>query len=148
MVWMMMLACLVAGAPIPVQAGVNANLSRQALSHPVLAALVSFAVGTVALLCVALAMRLPLSNLQKISSTPLWMWTGGFLGAFLVTATVVVAPRLGASVMLALLVASQMLASVLMDHFGVLGYPQHTATPGRLLGAALIVVGVLLIRRF
>ena len=56
-------------------------------------------------------------------------------------------PRLGATVLLALTIAGQMAASLLVDHFGVIGFPQTPVTPARLLGAVLLVAGVMLIMR-
>jgi transporter family-2 protein len=83
-----------------------------------------------------------------MSRHPWWIWTGGLLGAFLVASTVVLAPRLGAASMIALIVAGQMTASVALDHFGWLGYQLHPLNGMRILGVFLLVGGVTLIRWF
>lgn len=139
------LLALAAGCCLPTQAGINAQLNLWARS-PVLTATISFAVGTVALLGYALALRLPLPPLAEASGRPWWIWSGGVLGAFFVAAAVVLVPRLGATSMLALILAGQMAASLFLDHFGLLGYPVHPVSVGRLLGVALVAGGVLLIR--
>jgi len=83
----------------------------------------------------------------SVATVPTWAWFGGLLGATYVAATTVLGPKLGAASFLALTLAGQMVAALLVDHFGVIGFPQSPLTPTRLLGTALLVVGVLLIMR-
>jgi transporter family-2 protein len=64
-----------------------------------------------------------------------------------VASTTVLGPRLGAAALLALTLSGQMLAALIIDHYGIIGFPQSTITPSRLIGAALLVAGVLLIMR-
>jgi transporter family-2 protein len=141
------LLALAAGFCLPTQAGINAQLNLWARS-PVLTAAISFAVGTVVLAAYALLLRLPLPPLATAVGRPWWIWSGGALGAFFVAAAVVLVPRLGATSMLSLILAGQMAASLFLDHFGLLGYPVHPVSAGRLLGAALLAAGVVLIRHF
>ncbi len=54
--------------------------------------MISFFVGTVALLVVALVLHESLPWLGVVSNAPWWVWTGGFLGAFYVLATIVLIP--------------------------------------------------------
>lgn len=138
---------LVAGAILPVQAGINARLGR-ALAQPVLATLVSFAIGTVALTLYVVVMRLPLPTMAQVRSAPLWVWVGGLLGSVYVLATVLLAPRLGAATLIGVLIAGQMIASLALDHFGLIGFPVHPISLGRLGGAALLAVGVALLLRY
>jgi transporter family-2 protein len=145
MMALVLLAVLV-GLALPVQAGVNAQL-RLSLGHPLTTAFVSFLVGTVALGLVVLLARVPLPGSRAMTGVPGWHWIGGLLGAVYIVAAVVLAPRLGAATMIASVVAGQMLASVVLDHFGWIGFPEHPASAGRLLGMLLIVLGVILIRR-
>jgi transporter family-2 protein len=70
------------------------------------------------------------------------------MGAFFVTMTIVAVPRLGAMSVMALLIAGQMAVSLVLDHFGWLGVQVHPITPWRILGAALLFAGVVLIRKF
>ena len=137
---------ILAGATMSVQAGINAQLQSHWAQSPILAALVSFAVGTLGLLFCVLITRTPIPPLPgKIVP---WHWMGGFLGAYLVTVTVLAAPRLGAATMIALVLAGQIGISLVLDHFGLLGYAQKSLSWQRLLGAVFLGIGVFLIRRF
>ena len=111
-----------------------------------LAAIVNFVVGLGALALVAVASGARWAP-GSAAAVPAWAWFGGLLGAAYVAATTVLGPRLGAAAVLALTLAGQMVAALLVDHYGVIGFPQSPVTPVRLLGAALLVVGVLLIMR-
>ena len=147
MVWLYLLVCLVAGALMPLQAGVNAQLARW-VGHPVTASLVSFAVGTLALLAYTAAARPPLPTLSALGSAPWWVWVGGLLGGVFVTAAAAFAPRLGAATFISITIAGQVLVSILLDHFGVVGFAARPLTVPRLLGALLLIAGVLLVRKF
>jgi len=145
--WWLALVALAAGICIPTQAGINARLSQWAGS-PLLAAAISFMVGTLVLAGLVVASRSSLPPLSSATSQPWWLWSGGALGAFFVAVTIYLAPRLGATNMLAWLLAGQMLAALLLDHFGLLGYPLHALSLGRVAGVALLIAGVLMIRLF
>jgi bacterial/archaeal transporter family-2 protein len=64
-----------------------------------------------------------------------------------VLAAVVLAPKLGAGTLVAAVVAGQMITSLLLDHYGLIGFPIHSLSPLRLMGAALVIAGVVLIQR-
>jgi transporter family-2 protein len=137
---------LLAGAGLPVQASVNSAM-RQQIGRPEWAALVNFAVGTVALGAFLLLRRLPVPPAAAWSQAPWWAWTGGLLGAFFVAATVVLTPRLGLVTTLALMLVGQVTAAAVLDHHGLLGLATRPFTPTRALGAVLLVAGVLLVQR-
>lgn len=141
-----LLLALAAGVLLPVQAGLNAQL-RSALGSPVAAALVSFLVGTAGLATVAVLLRTPLPLGHAWAGTTPWQWSGGLIGAVYVLAAIVLAPRLGAATLIAAVVAGQMITSLALDHYGLVGFPVHALTPVRLLGAALVIAGVILIQR-
>lgn len=137
---------IVAGALIPVQAGINGIVGMRT-GFPVWATTLNFIVGTLALtLLVGIQGQLRPFR-EGVSNLPWWAYLGGLLGAGFVTATVYLAPRLGAASMLASLIAGQMLAALALDHLGLLGYPQHAIGPSRILGVLMLVLGVVLIRR-
>ncbi len=142
----LILLAVVVGFMLPVQAGVNAQL-RLSLGSPITTAFASFLVGTLGLGVLALAVRVPLPAGRALAEAPAWHWIGGFLGAAYIGAAVVLAPRLGAATMTASVVAGQMIASLLLDHYGLVGFAVKAATPGRLLGAGLIILGVKLMQR-
>ena len=142
--WVLLVVSL--GTVLPAQAGINAELRRHA-GHPLLAALVSFGVGFLVLAAAVLALRVPLPAWSALRGAPWWAWLGGLLGAGLVFTSVVVAPRLGAAVLVAGLVAGQLAASVLLDHFGWVGYPVRPVNLGRIAGVLLLAAGVWLVQR-
>ena len=141
-----LLLALAAGVLLPVQAGLNAQL-RSALGSPVAAALVSFLVGTAGLATIAVLLRTPLPLGRAWAATSPWQWSGGLIGAVYVLAAIVLAPRLGAATLIAAVVAGQMITSLVLDQYGLVGFPVHSLTPVRLLGAALVIAGVILIQR-
>lgn len=145
---LLFLLALIAGLTIPTQAGINAQLTHYWGRSPILAATVSFFVGTVGLVVYVLLTRMPIPALTDIGRSPWWIWSGGLLGAFFVSATIFLAPKLGATTMTGLILAGQMATSLYLDHFGYLGYPEHAASPGRLAGVALIAGGVVMVRIF
>ncbi len=134
------------GIGLVVQVGMNSTL-RSILGSPILAALISFGVGSLALAGLCAVMRTPLPERAQLAAVPAWAWLGGILGAFYVAASVIVGPRLGAATLLALVVLGQLGTSLIVDHFGWLGFAQHPLTLMRLSGAALLFGGVLLITR-
>lgn len=117
------------------------------MAHPLHASFVSFSVGFVALfvLCVVWARSLPRSS--QVFEGPWWTLTGGLLGCVVVTTSLLMAPRVGATVWLALLVCAQFAAAVLLDHFGWAGYPVRAISADRIAGVALMLAGVVLVCR-
>jgi bacterial/archaeal transporter family-2 protein len=147
MTWLLLLPlALVAGMAAPTQFAINSQL-RQVVGGPVLAGAISFLVGTVVLVVATLSVRRSVPDLGFITSAPWWMYLGGFLGAYYVVASVVLTPRLGAATTIGLFLAGQVVASIGIDHFGWFGVPVQQATIPRILGALLIIVGVV-VQRF
>lgn len=145
--WLLLLVALSIGMFLPVQQGVNATLTRS-LTHPLQGALASFGTGTLALIVCCLIMRLQLPDPTKVASAPWWAWSGGIIGAVFITASIILAPRIGATATASAIIAGQILASLLIDHHGLLGFVQHPISLGRAVGVALLLTGVILIRRF
>jgi len=138
---------LLAGMMLPLQAGMN-NPIKHAAASPLIPSFVTFSVGSLFLLLFALAARVPLPAGKVLARIPWWNWIGGGLcGAVFISLLIALAPRLGASLVFALIVAGEMAMSLALDHFGWLGFAQQALTPGRLAGAVLLVGGVLLIER-
>lgn len=130
---------------MPLQAGINGQLARQ-LSSVMGAALLSFAVGTLALLCVVAAQR-DMPALQTLKGLSWWHWSGGLLGAFFIATAAFAAPRTGALLFMALVLAGQLCMALLLDHFGWAGFRPAALSLGKVAGLLLIVAGVWLIRR-
>lgn len=139
-------AVVLAGGATALQAPTNAKLAT-AVGSPVNAALVSFAVGTAALAVVAAALQAR-PDMTAVRGLPWWTWIGGLYGAVFVAAAAWGVPRLGAALTIILMVAGQLLISVLVDHFGAMGVPRQPISWGRIGGVALVIVGVVMVRRF
>lgn len=145
MSWLLLAVAVLIGVVLPVQVGVNAQL-RVGVGHPMVAATLSFAVGTLGLLAVTAVLRPGLPAVSAMARIPWWTWTGGLLGALYIASTIVLAPKLGAAALLAAIVAGQMLASLVLDHFGLLGFPVLPVTPVRVAAVLLIIIGVLMLQ--
>ena len=74
------------------------------------------------------------------------IWTGGFWGTIYIAVSIFLVPRLGTATFVALLVGGQMLSSLLFDHYGLFGLPEHPADLTRITGAVLLLAGVVLVR--
>ncbi len=136
----------VAGVAVVTQQVFNANL-RYALDSAGWAGLASYVVGTLYMIVFIVATRDSLPSLTFARSVPWYLWTGGALGATFIVLAIFLVPKLGAATFIALFVVGQMLVSLAFDHFGAFGLEKHAASPVRLAGAALLIAGVVLIRR-
>ena len=140
------LLVFLAGAALPFQAAVNTRL-RQSVGAPLLSALISFLVGASVLTLLHFSGLFGRAKLTGLSSTPWWAWIGGGCGALVVTMAIIGLPRIGAGALVAATVFGQLIASLLLDHFGWLGVPRVPINTPRLLGAMLLFAGVLLMQR-
>ena len=138
------LAALGAGISVAVQQVLNGSL-RVALNSPAWAGFVSYLGGLLTMIVVLIAFREQMPSWKLVTATPWWAWSGGMLGGAFIMLVILLLPALGAATLLALVVAGQMTA-VLMDHFGAFGLAQHSVSLSRLLGVALIIGGVVLIK--
>jgi transporter family-2 protein len=143
---LLVLATVAAGALLPLQIGMNSRLAGF-VGGPVRASLVSFVVGSLILLAIV-AIVYRSGGVQRAGSAPWWAWLGGSIGAAYVVSSIVIGPRLGATTFFGILVATQLVVSVVLDRFGWVGYPQNTPSPAKLLGVALLVTGAALVRVF
>ncbi|MBV9560324.1 MAG: DMT family transporter [Bradyrhizobium sp.] len=134
-----------AGISLVVQQALNTNL-RAALGSAAWSGFVSYLVGVVCMAVLALALGDPIPSASVQAHIPWWGWSGGLFGAVFIALAILLIPWLGAATFFALLVTGQMLASLAFDHFGLLGIPVQPASPVRLLGAAFLILGVVLVR--
>jgi len=141
--WLLLAAF--AGAVVPFQSAINVNLGR-GLGHPLWATLASLLVSVVVLLPIIVAMRLPLPSLAFISQAPLWMWAGGAFGVCFISLALVLLPKLGAAGFMALALAGQVVASLLLDHFGWFGLAERPISMPKVFGVVLLMAGVVLIQ--
>lgn len=134
-----------AGCCIALQATANTRF-RTNLDSPAFAAFFSIC-GTFATACAfLLVVRPPAPTMDAVKSTQWWNWVGGPLGALIVLAGAALTRHLGAAAFIALVVGGQLLCSLVLDHFALMGLEERAITPGKVLGAALVVAGVVCVK--
>ena len=99
------------------------------------------------MIALAIVLRDPVPSANAIARVPSWAWSGGIFGAIFIGLSIVTIPKLGGAADIALLVTGQMVAALTVDHFGWLGVPERHIDLPRMLGVALLVGAVILIRR-
>jgi transporter family-2 protein len=138
-------AAFVGGSLIALQAPTNALLARGAGSA-VNAALVSFVVGTAALLVAAVALGAR-PGMSEVKALPWYAWTGGFYGAVFVAVAAFAAPRMGVTYFLTMAIAGQLAMALLLDALGAFGLARVEISPTRIAGILLVLAGAWLVRR-
>lgn len=137
----------VCGALLPIQAGLNTRLGKS-LESPVYASLFSFMVGAVAV-GIYLQFTKETITWAGLKSADIYSWLGGGVtGAVFITATMMAVPRIGMALTFGLVVAGQMIIAVALDHFGILVTEQHGFNVWRFAGILIIILGVVLVRKF
>jgi bacterial/archaeal transporter family-2 protein len=139
------LLAVTAGLSFVFQQAVNANL-RGEIASVWWAGFVSYLGGALVMILLSLLLREPFPSGELLRKTQWLSWTGGIFGAAYIAISILLLPRLGAATLIALIVAGQMMGSLAFDHFGLLGVPVHPANSLRLMGAALLILGVVLVR--
>jgi transporter family-2 protein len=138
--YLLMLGC---GIVMALQPSINARLAR--IVGVLESSCISFAVGTIALSIMVLLVGR--GNLRGVAGASWWELTGGLLGAFFVTMTIFVVPRIGTAAAMAAIIAGQLATGVLMDHFGLLGGRHIPLDSSRMIGVALLLAGGWLVFR-
>ncbi len=138
-------AALAAGV-IPIQTTLNGRLG-QLLANPLLASLVSFVGGTLALGLLLLVTTPGVPSIPQGVRIPWYLLTGGFFGAVFVTTVLMLAPRIGITNVLAAAIAGQLIAALIIDHYGLMNLPQSSISLTKVLGCSLLIGGMLLIQR-
>ena len=140
------LLAVIAGMSVLTQQVLNANLRVQ-LDSAIWSGFMSYFLGILSMVALAVVLGEALPPAATIARVPWWAWIGGIFGAIFIGLSILVVPILGATAFISLLVTGQMLAALAFDHFGWLGLPQRPIDLTRCLGVALLVSGVILIRR-
>src|SRR5690348_10721403 len=140
-----LILAVIGGVLLAVQAPTNAILGK-ASGSPVVAAFISFVIGSVALGAVV-AITSGKLFAPGLKQVPWYAWIGGFYGAFFVAVAAFAAPRVGVGVLLTAAVAGQLAAALVLDHYGLLGLERHPVTLTRAAGLVLVLAGAVLVRR-
>jgi transporter family-2 protein len=133
------------GGLIAAQAPINARL-RLVVGSPLLAAAISFAIGT-ALLVAGVLMTNGQGGVASIGGGPWWAYLGGLCGAVLVTATLVAVPRIGVTPTFVAVIVGQVAIAAVIDRFGLFGVAARALTPTRIAAIALLACSLVLLLR-
>ncbi len=136
-----------AGILNAIHSGTNAKLT-QTLGRPWWASVIVCVISGLVLCLGVMATREKIPSLASITDTPWWAWAGTAIAGVPVITTLLYAGRLGGAAYNGLVITSTMVASILLDHFGLLGFSVHHANVWRLLGAAIMLGGLALICLF
>ena len=144
--WLYLLVALAGGVGLPVQAAINNQLKRY-IGGPAWTAMTSITVSAISIIIFLAIARPALPAAASLGEAPRWAWLGGLFGAFFVAVGVIVTPKLGTAATFSTVIAGQVLVSLILDQWGLIGLPIHQLSVGRLAGAALLVIGVLMVQR-
>jgi transporter family-2 protein len=134
------LIAVLAGLVLPVQVALNNRLTSFT-GHPIVSSLVSFLVGTLALILYTLTSPGMLQQAHvQVWKAPVYAWFGGLIGAFFIATSLVIAPKLGLAMSVCLVIAGQLTMSVLMDQFGWFGFDVRPLTIAKGFGLLLVFV--------
>jgi bacterial/archaeal transporter family-2 protein len=129
-----------AGALLPVQFAVNSALAN-VLGSVTLTGAISYLVGGVLLLCVVYSQKTrPNWSLGK--TAPLWAWFGGLIGSAYVVGSVLLTQALGAALATTLVIASQVVTAIVLDHFGALGLTRRRINNTRAIALVLVLMAL------
>jgi transporter family-2 protein len=145
--WLLYLFVVAAGSFSAIQAGANAQL-RKSLDQPLLAALFVYGSALIALLIMVPFARLAGFGQSKAAEVPWWAWLGGLLSIVSTMAGLMLAKKMGSMFFTATTVTCSLVCSVLLDHFGWVGFEVHRVNPLRLVGCTLLCAGLFLVSRF
>ena len=146
MSFLLLVVALAAGIANPFQSGLNAELNKQ-LGKPLWASLSVYATGLAALLLIQLFVREAMPA-GRVAAVPWWAWLGGTVSIVSTIIGLTIAQKLGSTLFTGASLSASLVTSVLLDQFGLIGFKQHTASPGRLAGCGLLCAGVWLVARF
>jgi transporter family-2 protein len=141
---MLFIVAFLIGAAVALQALINARLQTFAGSAT-FTALISFLVGTIALIVAMGVQRLPVAA-GALRSGPWWVWTGGLLGASYILIVVQLVPRMSPVLLFALIILGQMTLLVASEAVGLFGVKPYVSWT-RIVGIAMIVGGAALCKK-
>lgn len=134
------------GAGLAVQSTWNARL-RVATGSPVLATIVSLTVSLLALLLLWTSGTTERGALPAFNSIPTWAWLGGVFAAYYLVSSLVAIPKIGVASVFSLIIAGQVIMSLILDATGAFGVNQISISGSRLLGTILLLTGTILIQK-
>jgi transporter family-2 protein len=134
------------GAGLTMQMAWNSRL-RTATGSPILTTIISVVTTLLLLVLVWISGATSRGTVPAFGSIPKWAWFGGVFAAYYLVASLVAIPKLGAAMVFSLVIAGQMVAALVLDSTGAFGVPQISLSASRIVGAGLLLMGVILIQR-
>lgn len=143
---MLLVVALAVGGLIPIQTAANSRLRASVGNKPVMPALISF---SSALFFAVVATTVLRGNPvpQFSADVPWWGWLGGVMGVCFVLGNILLFPRLGALETVVLPILGQVVMGLLVDRFGLFGAPAMPVSWMRVLGAAVVFAGIVVVLR-
>ncbi|GEP10172.1 DMT family transporter [Methylobacterium gnaphalii] len=146
--WTLYALAIAAGISNAIQPGQNATLSKS-LGMPITAGLITLIISATVLLVGGLAVgKLQIPSGPQLAQVPWWAWFGGLFSVLLILTQLYASPAIGAATFLGIIVTVGVATSLVLDHFGWVGFEVHHASVWRVLGAGLMVIGVALVALF
>ncbi len=145
--WVLILFAMTTGAIVPFQLIFNGQLGA-VTKNVFTASLVVFLIGSVVLTVILLLSRPEVPRLNDLVAAPFTAWFGGFIAAGYIISIVFITPRLGVGLTTGFILVGQLVAALLLDHYGAFGNAQHTLNIGRFIGFAFMVTGIGFIKYF
>ncbi|MEG3956388.1 DMT family transporter [Microcoleus sp. herbarium2] len=136
----------IGGAGLTIQMAWNARL-RSSTGSPVLTTMISVFVTLLSLALVWASGATNRGSIPAFNSLPQWAWLGGVFAAYYLVASLIAIPKLGVAVVFSLVIAGQMVAALVLDSTGAFGVTQISLSVSRVLGTALLLIGVILIQK-
>jgi transporter family-2 protein len=131
-----------AGAFIPVMAILNGRLGKS-MGEALHASVILFGVGFLFCLTVALVLTKSLPHATDLANAKPIEYLGGFIVGFYVISATLLAPRIGLANFIVCAVSAQIIISVVIDHFGLLGAMVRPVSMTRLIGIGLLIAGII-----
>ena len=132
---------LVAGAFIPLIGILNARVGR-ALGEPIYATVVVFFVAILIALLASVVFGKSSLTTQNLQNLEPFDYGAGLIVAFYVISATVLAPKIGVANFIVMAVSSQILFSLMIDHFGLFGAPVKPISITQLFGAVMLLIGL------
>ena len=134
------------GMLLPIQAASNAGVSRF-FGDVSYAVLLSFVIGIVLVSVYILVAKPSLNSDISQLSIPKYLVFGGLISVVYTIAITYLSPRLGVGNTLFIIIVGQMIAALLVDHFGVFESVKQEITLKRVAGVTLMLIGVYLAKQ-
>lgn len=138
-----MLLALSAGVALAVQAAINTQLAKVMSNQPLIATFISFTTGALLLFVISLFKTDLFNNLGTMPQHSWWKYLGGSLGAMAVFTTILLAPKIGITHMLFFVIVGQLTTAMIIDHFGLINMPVREVSWAKLVGIAIVGVGLI-----